>query len=124
VIVAQFNGTDHSLPSLPAFRAEMSRYAEHLSFELWLSKGDGPSICMLRNKEHAFLMYLRFPGDAGFTSVGSSGSAEPVAYTLSNGQVDEYPISWCVPVAQCFEALAFFFSSAGQRTESIAWHAA
>jgi len=43
---------------------------------------------------------------------------------LSNGQAYEYPITWCVPVALCFEAVSFFFRSAGQRAESIAWHAA
>lgn len=79
-------------------------------------------MCMLRNGGHAFLMYLRFPGDSGFVSVGDANDETLVRYTLSNGQIDEYPQSWCVPVEQCFKALAAFFVNDGQRPEWIAWH--
>ena len=79
-------------------------------------------MCMLRNGENTFLMYLRSQGDHGFTSVGSTEMEGRVEYTLSNGQLDEYPISWCVPIEQCYKALAFFFINDGQRPEWVAWH--
>jgi hypothetical protein len=76
---------------------------------------------MLRNGKHAFLMYLRVSGDSGFVSVGSSEQDVPVQYRLSNGQVDEYPNAWCLPVEQCYKALAYFFVNDGQRPEWVAW---
>jgi hypothetical protein len=86
---------------------------DHAEFELWLSVVEGPSLCMLRNGDHAFLMYLRFPGDSGFVSGGGADIGAHVQYKLSTGQIDEYPQSWCVPVEQCFKALAYFFVNGG-----------
>ncbi len=122
VVTVSFNGTDKEFQSIQALRVALDRFGEHSQFELWISIEDGPSICMLRNEEHAFLMYLRFPGDSGFVSGGESTNKEPIAYTLSNGQVDQYPQSWSVPVEQCFEALVYFFANDGARPQGISWH--
>jgi hypothetical protein len=122
VITVSFNGTEEDTGSIEAFGEALDRYDASIQFELWLSAvPDGPSMCMLRNREHAFLMYLRFSGDAGFVSAGSTADRE-VEYRLSNGQVDHYPGSWCVPVEQCYEALAYFFVNDGRRPESVPWH--
>jgi len=122
VIAISFNGCDEDIGSIKAFGLALDRYDGHAQFELWLSLAHGPSMCMLRSGEHALLMYLRFPGDPGFVSSGAANAEAPVRYTLSNGQVDEYPESWCVPVEQCFKALAYFFANGGKRPEWIAWH--
>jgi hypothetical protein len=122
MIAVSFNGTQQDIGSIEAFGVALDRYDSFVHFELWLSRvPEGPSICMLRNGEHAFLMYLRFSGDSGFVSAGGPGEG-PVEYTLGNGQVDAYPSSWCIPVEQCYKALAYFFINEGLRPGWIAWH--
>jgi hypothetical protein len=76
---------------------------------------------MLRNGDNAWLMYLRFEGDSGSVTHGPHHGDETCAYTLANGQVDEYPRSWCVPIEQCYEAIAHFFRNDGARYDLVAW---
>jgi hypothetical protein len=121
MVTVSFNGRGEISQSVEAFDVALARFGGHARFELWLSVSEGPSMCMLRNGEHAFLMYLRFPGDSGFVSSGKSAHKEPIEYTLSNGQVDRYPQWWCISVALCFKALAYFFANNGARPEWVAW---
>ena len=64
--------------------------------------------------------YLREFGDSGFVSVGEKADGS-VSYTLGNGQVDDYPRSWCIPLEKCYQALAFFFVNDGMRPEWLQW---
>jgi hypothetical protein len=121
MVTALFNDKEEEFQSVEAFGVALARFGRHARFELWLSVFEGPSICMLRNGEHAFLMYLRFSGDSGFVSTNESTNEEPIEYRLSNGQVDRYPQSWCLPIEQCFKALAHFFANDGTRPEGVAW---
>jgi len=122
MVTVSFNSHEKAVDSLLDLDRMFCGFEQHDQFELGLSIADGPSICMLRNGEHAFVMYMRFPGDSGFVSIGASMSKEQVQYTLGNGQVDEYPRSWCIPTEQCFQALMYFFVNDGARPEGIAWH--
>jgi hypothetical protein len=122
VIAASFNGSEEDISSIEGLGLALDRYDGHAEFELWLSVVEGPSMCMLRNGQHAFLMYLRFPGDSGLVSGDGANAETQVQYKLSNGQIDEYPQSWCVPVELCFKALAYFFVNDGQRPEWVTWH--
>jgi hypothetical protein len=91
-------------------------------FELWASVSqDGPSLSMLRNGPCAWLMYLRFNGDAGFVSQGELTQTGKASYTLSNGQVDHYPLSWCIDLELCYGAVAYFFAYEGARFPWITW---
>jgi len=90
-------------------------------FELWLNMPGGPALCMLRNARNAWLMYLRHAEDAGLATSGDIRRLGVVSYRLSNGQVDEYPASWCVDVADCYKALAYFFVNEGLRPEWLTW---
>jgi len=75
---------------------------------------------MLRNGTNAWLMYLRHhEGDNGFTSQGETGRIGVASYELSNGQVDEYPLSWCIEIEQCYKALAYFFVNEGSKPEWV-----
>ena len=76
---------------------------------------------MLRNAEHAWLMYLRFDGDSGFVTKGDQTQHGACTYRLSNGQVDEYPLSWCVNLEQCYKAIAYFFVNNGARYDFVDW---
>jgi hypothetical protein len=122
VTTISFNGVDEDIRSVEALGAALDRFDMQEKFELWASEEEGPSLCMLSNGEHAFLMYLRFHGDSGFISVGEAAAERTVEYQLSNGQIDEYPASWCVPIEQCYKAVAYFFVNEGRRPDWLAWH--
>jgi len=122
MIEVSFNGRPQAIATAQALRAALARFdADATRYELWLSVPDGPSLCMLRSEADAWLMYLRHPGDHGFSSEGDASREGVAPYTLSNGQVDEYPLAWCIALPQCHEAAVHFFASAGQRFEGIAW---
>ena len=79
--------------------------------EVWLESRDGQSMCALTNGNLGWLMYLRETGDAGFSSRNPSYTGSPDAtldYCLNNGQADEYPLSWALPIDEVRRALAYF----------------
>ncbi|HEX7863336.1 MAG TPA: Imm1 family immunity protein [Variovorax sp.] len=121
MIEVSFNGRPQAIASDEAQRLALEGFDAEPRFELWLSVPDGPSMCMLRNGPHAWLMYLREPGDHGFASEGDAALEGVAHYTLSNGQVDEYPLSWCIGLPQCHAAIAFFFASEGRRPDGVTW---
>ena len=79
--------------------------------EIWVETADGRSLCGLISGGLGWLMYLRGSGDAGFSSRNPaySGPADAMlGYRLDNGQVDEYPLEWALPVEQVQQALEYF----------------
>ena len=75
----------------------------HQYDEIWVEAGDGQSMCALINGDLGWLMYLREPGDAGFSSRNPDYKGNPDAtreYYLSNGQMDEHPAAWAIPIDQ------------------------
>jgi hypothetical protein len=93
--------------------------------EVWEHKPDGRALCALINGDLGWLMYLREEGDSGFSSRNAdyAGAEDAtIEYRLSNGQVDEYPASWALPVAIVERALAHFRKT-GDRAPFVTWHA-
>jgi hypothetical protein len=91
--------------------------------EIHVSHDQFPSLSALLNGGVGWLMYLRYDGDAGFSSrnPGFSGSpTEVIKYELSNGQLDEYPASWAYPRNEVLAALEFF-ARHRRVPESIRW---
>jgi len=121
MVEISFNGEPQSIASIEDLSLALDRFDEKQQFELWVSVPDGPSMCMLRNGTHAWLMYLRNTGDSGLTSSGDSFQLEVVPYKLCNGQVDEYPLSWCIDIEQCYKAAAYFFINEGAKPDWIQW---
>ncbi len=79
--------------------------------EIWLEAPDGQVLAALVNGERGWLMYLRHPGDTGFSSRNphyAGPAAATVEYILSNGQRDTYPAAWALPRAEVERALAWF----------------
>ncbi len=79
--------------------------------QLWESTPDGQSLMALVNGDIGWLMYVRAPGDPGFSSRNPAYSGPPDAlinYVLTNGQLDEYPAAWALPVTVIGRALAYF----------------
>jgi hypothetical protein len=79
--------------------------------EVWVELDDGQAMCALINGDRGWLTYQREIGDEGFHSVNPAYDGPPDAaidYRLDNGQMDEYPAAWAVPLADIERALAFF----------------
>lgn len=120
MIRISFNGRPEQANSLEEFGAALRRYSAVREFELWLNAENGASMSLLRNGDHAFLMYLGQEGDSGFVTSGDEDGS-PVRYRLSNGQVDEYPRCWCIPLEKAYEAVAEFYGSEGSRPDCVEW---
>jgi hypothetical protein len=116
-----FRGKDRQCSSVEELSAALQEFDAFSRFELWLNQPDGPALCMLRNGEDAWPMYLRHPGDPGFNSIGDRQRQGMVAYELGNGQADEYPAAWCVPVEDCYKTVEFFFAHEGLRPDWLEW---
>ena len=90
--------------------------------EIWLKGPNEQSICALINGGVGWLMYLRFEGDAGYSSRNQfETSEENIEYILSNGQRDEYPKKWAYPTEILKEAL-FSFIDNGTLPKQVEWH--
>jgi immunity protein Imm1 of predicted polymorphic toxin system len=93
--------------------------------EVWLQHMAGwPAMGALINNQAAWLSYVRYEGDAGFSTrdpkyAGPAKAA--IEYYLSNGQRDEYPASWNITTAEALRALEYFLA---QETMApwITWH--
>jgi hypothetical protein len=121
-VTISFNSRKQDIASIEALGQALEHFDEVPEFELWASVAEGPSLCMLRNRENAWLMYLRHEGDSGFNSLGQTERIGNATYIFSNGQEDEYPLAWCVEVEQCYKAVAYFYINNGLRPEWIHWH--
>jgi hypothetical protein len=79
--------------------------------EIWLEVEDGQAMCALINGDKGWLMYLRDFEDAGFSSRNPNYNGDPEAvleFYLNNGQRDEYPLSWILPIEELEIALEYF----------------
>jgi hypothetical protein len=84
--------------------------------------GTWPAICALINADAAWLMYLRFEGDAGFSTRNPNYSG-PInaAIESSNGQRDEYPASWNITKKEALPALTYFLTTE-EMAPWLQWH--
>lgn len=92
--------------------------------EIWVYSEDEQSMCALINGDYGWLMYLREEGDAGFSSRNpdyTGSDDETMEFTLSNGQVDEYPLAWVLPVEIVNKALEYFEKN-HKLPDFITWH--
>lgn len=80
-----------------------------------LDSADGQSMMALINGDRGWLMYLRCNGDAGFSSRNlkyAGPASQVIEFALDNGQVDEYPASWALPLEVVERALKYFQNEA------------
>ena len=108
---------------------ELDELLKHMRtpfLEVWAELEDEQSICALVNNEKnlGWLMYLRTPDDAGFSSRNPDYVGPPstvIQYRLENGQMDEYPAFWALQGDKIFQALRDFLLH--QRPPSwVVWH--
>jgi allantoinase len=120
------NGREYAVASIAELREHLEQVWSVQYLNLFLERpGDGPVLSALTNGDRGWLMYLRDnEGDPGFSSRDTSHLGPPdqmLKFRLSNGQVDEYPVSWTLPIAEVVRAFEYFFEYR-QRAPWITWH--
>jgi len=95
--------------------------------EVWLeASAKGPSLVMLVNGRDALLMY--FPGNGaifGLTSRNPAYTGVPdaqIEFILANGDMEDYPARWTVPLAEGCAVCRDFVERQGARSSLITWH--
>lgn len=117
------NGERHSPSGREEAKSLLASIEQTDDLEIWVSESNGSSLCALLNWQCGWLMFLRFEGDAGFSSRNPlmEQTEDPKeAFFLSNGQVDTYPSSWTMDRMMVFDALLEFVAS-GQRPSNVNW---
>jgi hypothetical protein len=118
------NDKTFTIDDVAALRGRLAELKGQFS-EIWLSAPGGwPTLGALVNGDAALLMYLRYAGDAGFTTrnpdyVGPDDAT--VSYVLTNGQEDAYPTSWAITTGAALRALEHFFATTA-RAPGLSWN--
>lgn len=90
-------------------------------FQLWISKGDGESMCVLANAQYAYVSML-LPDDDCLVVVNpekpEASGLTPIY--LENGQLDEMEIRRCVPRAVGLEVGLDYFRT-GRPSRHLTW---
>jgi hypothetical protein len=111
------NKVQYDVTDLDELRPRLAQVHRTQFSEVWINHTAGwPAICALINDEAAWLMYLRYEGDAGFSTrnpLYAGPERAVIEYRLSNGEQDEYPASWNITTAEAFRALEYFVEEAG-----------
>jgi hypothetical protein len=89
--------------------------------DLCLCRWSGEALTILFEWERAFVMDLEGPDHAGAVACDpeSAGERRPIAFTSSNGQVDEWPLEATVSRDQAPDAAAAW--AEGGRMQSLMW---
>jgi hypothetical protein len=91
--------------------------------ELWLSRL-GAALAIYKNGDRAFVMFLRYEGDAGFHSFNPNytGRADvTLELFMQNGQIDKKPVADWISVEDAKQAAEHFFLY-GERAPWLTWH--
>ena len=92
--------------------------------ETWINHADGASMCALTNGTVGWMMFLE-PGDEiGYRShnpLHAGSDDEMIQYVLENGQMDEYPALWAIPLDDVRRAMGDF-ADTGMKPDWVEWH--
>ena len=109
----KINTVQYEVSELSELQVHLIHVRRSRFAEIWMQQAENcPSICALINGEAAWLTYLRFAGDAGFSTRNPNYAGPPkelIEYHLASGQRDEYPASWNITTTQAMRALEYFF---------------
>ena len=120
------NGHAAPIASVDALHQQLEQVRQQQYSEVWLDVGEeGPALMMLVNGDVAWLMYLSdLQADSSFHSCNPlyTGSVEArKEFFLSNGQRDEYPVAWTLPLEEACVACDYFVLGQGGRSPAICW---
>ena len=102
----------------------MNIWTQNQFKEIEIKLEDGQYMYALINCNYGWLMYLSEEGDSGLSSRNpdyNGSDNETMKFTISNGQVDNYPLSWVLPVNIVNKAL-LYFDKYHTLPEFITWH--
>jgi hypothetical protein len=110
------NKVQYEVTEVDELRPRLAEVRRTQYSEVWIYHTAGwPAICALSNGEAAWLMYVRYKGDAGFSTrnpLYAGPEKAVIEYHLSNGQHDEYPASWNITTTEALRALEYFYEEA------------
>jgi len=108
--------------------SELSQFLDRIDaiekLEGLVKSKENRSLSILKSGDEIFLMYIEFPGDEGVVTGSHDVDSKLIEFRLANGQVDEYPQSWCIEKEAAYKAIAYFLVNSGERSPHIAWHTA
>ena len=120
------NGREGEVASVADVRPYWDAVRQQQFSEVWLRAADeGPALAMLVNEQDAWLMYLGQDEDIGFSSRNPEYAGPPDAhldFVLGNGQRDDYPAAWVLPLEHALAACEYFLRTRGGRSPAIVWH--
>ncbi|WP_370399756.1 hypothetical protein [Sulfitobacter sp. JB4-11] len=105
------NNKEHQAEGIGGIDGLLSSIAQTDDLEIWISHEGQQSLSARLNENCGWLMYLRFPEDAGFSSRNpdrSEQASETEVFLLANGQADSYPRSWTLDQSEVFAAILKF----------------
>jgi hypothetical protein len=116
------NQIPQSIPTEEALLTSLEALTQNPYNEIWLTGHGTTSLTILTNGQSAFLMFLRHEGDSGFSSRNptSPSSDTTISFKLANGQVDQYPADWVVPLTSAWQAAIDYFKT-GKMSKEIIW---
>ena len=120
-MIVTINGERTTSPHVQAVATLWEHIARLEDAEVWFSVKDGPALCLLKGGRYMFLAYLPSAGAPGYRTVGNADRSGSFRVPLSNGQVDEYALAWCVEAAAAYEAVLYFLLNEGKRTPDVEW---
>ncbi len=118
------NGNESIITSVDELRQALLPFASQQFREIWVNIDDGRSLSALLNANVGWLMYLRYPGDAGFSSRNpkwEGDDSEVIGYRLSNGEEDIYPANWGLSEQDVIRAVEYFVRF-GRCPPFVEWH--
>ncbi|HET8966523.1 MAG TPA: hypothetical protein VFN20_09935 [Candidatus Acidoferrum sp.] len=121
----QINGVSFEIEDAHELQKILEQIHRRPFAEVWMQPAaTWPTICALVNADAAWLMYLRFDGNAGFSTRNPDYSGAPnavIEYRLTNGQRDEYPAAWDISTVEALRALTHFFEKK-EMAPWLVWH--
>lgn len=113
---------DFIVKTLAELEDYLQAYHHHSFAEIWLEYTEEKSISLLKNENRAWLCYFEQNYLQSFHSENPEyqDKTATLAFTLANGQVDEYPIAYCYPTAIAYKALHYFFKHQ-EKADFIHW---
>ena len=97
-------------PSSALRELEEALLVQAQCYEVWIDFGPEPTLSALINETRGWLIYMRYDGDAGFSSRNPehAGEERELEFRLGNGQLDVYPIEYTFPKTKIIEVLKYF----------------
>lgn len=118
------NGVEYSISGHADLQQHLAVFPNDGHSELWLTLPDGSFISALINRDRALVIFGRHDGDPGLSSRSrdtSPDQAQELEFSLSNGQRDEYPLSWTIPIRDALAAFDYAFVHQ-EAAPWITWH--